>query len=1266
MPQAVAKFVGSKVAEFLATKIGFAAATKVALAAYAVTYVATTVALATAAKKVLGPNLGGVDLDLRREVNLRSAVEPRYVVAGTMAIPGVVAYNNTAGSENQDLWVVLAVAGHECQDIIDVWLDGDRIGSSNITWGAAVTGGKFYAGGTGYVSLYKNLGTASQTVISALNTAFTDIDSNFRGRGVAHYAVKMTLTEASQTLFEGGAPSTYRALVEGDPNLYDPRLQFPGGTVTQASVDQANASYQDYATNPILWAAHYLITHAGFSASSFNWQTIHDEADYCQRGTITGDADSIASRFTCNGLLSLGEEHGRNLNHILGCCNGRFGVSANGLIEIRAGRFGTGANLVTNSEMSNTTGFTKYGTGTMVAASSRLVLTKSVGSTSVRAVTAVSTTAGDVYTARVLVHNVDVATFGATTDSDGSSINLDSDSTGDSDEELRLEFVATGSTTYLVFEVADSSGIELSAEFDKLECYLVADQHIDESWLAGSVGVQTSIPRADRFNSARAFYPSHTEGYKKIQSFEVKNTAFISRDGETLFQSFDLPMTATEYEAQRILYRRILQTGNQIVLKAAMNMKAWNVRVHDFVTVTLAELGYSKKVFRVVNWQVNDTTGPIELTLIEDSADSYADPNQDEYTTRSAQGTITLPTYTVPAPSGLTATSKEGGILLEWTNPALAQYYEDILVYISETNSQPGTPTYRVTGTNYFHKLDNGETRYYWIEARYGDEVSSTAGSVSATAGSVVAAVVPNNINQGGLVDFAYVINSDSSQVEGSNPGEIAFKNASGTYSFWHPDGVKRSWTDGVVLTPVEGTGHGWEDHTVFLMYSDDKGDDRFGSGVTDGVTFTQNINVVPVIYRIDQKQWYAISAACTGPFDSDELFPFTPAGTDCIIASIQGDQIGGDIRSVQALTATNLNMPADGAVEPAVINPKYGLGEFGWDLSNAPGASIEETDGYGGSNDPCLQLTGTSTAGIGTVYNEGILDCTEGDLVVAKAFGKRTAGAIGDGQVGIQFIDVDGNELEAIGSAMLANTTNYRQIRRARRAPADTVGARLLHKTISVSGGTHTFKFDDAKLSIEEEIAVGAASILNGGFEADEAFYTPVGGYYISEDESLFGDVSMVHDPSVASSGQLVCNRVTMISALNPAATIHYYATAAFDGELQLQIGYFDDSDTIIGGASGWRTVKHRVATTGADNIITFGAWTPLSGFDLGQPPAGTVAVAYNARVSNHTSGLLYIDATDLKFREKGSAGPFNLNSDPNFDQVPDTLTSLWTVTET
>ena len=234
---------------------------------------------------------------------------------------------------------------------------------------------------------------------------------------------------------------------------------------------------------------------------------------------------------------------------------------------------------------------------------------------------------------------------------------------------------------------------------------------LDEDDLTGAITVKTSVERGERFNTVRPIIVDPAQNHKTSEVPQVQLTSAVSRDnGEVITKDAQLSFTNNSFMAQRIAHKQIQLSDQQKVISFPANLGALNVDIGDRVNVTVSELGYSNKVFRCVNWAFSDTQdGAVNLTLLEDDAGSYADPTAGEYSTTTADGTITQGFRGVPDPQNLSATAGLKNIELSWTNPVNTSKFKEIVIYASPDSAWTNAVEIgRTLGTQFFHDASNG------------------------------------------------------------------------------------------------------------------------------------------------------------------------------------------------------------------------------------------------------------------------------------------------------------------------------------------------------------------------------------------------------------------------------------------------------------------------------------------------------------------------------------------------------------------------------
>ena len=260
---------------------------------------------------------------------------------------------------------------------------------------------------------------------------------------------------------------------------------------------------------------------------------------------------------------------------------------------------------------------------------------------------------------------------------------------------------------------------------------------LTETDLISGLSINTSIQRSERFNTVKGLFIDPGQAHKSTEFPPVQLADAVSRDnGEVLEREVQLPMTNSSFMAQRISNKMIQLSDQQKVVTFPANLSALRIMVGDRVRVSIEELGWTQKVFQCMAWTFSEEGG-VSLTLREDSSTSYADPAAGDYSTITADGSITEGSRGIASPSGLSATAKEQRNELNWVNPADPSEYNTIFVWASANgNYEDAKKIGETTGTQFFHDSSNsadsvttGALRFYWVQAVKYNKAPVVAGS---------------------------------------------------------------------------------------------------------------------------------------------------------------------------------------------------------------------------------------------------------------------------------------------------------------------------------------------------------------------------------------------------------------------------------------------------------------------------------------------------------------------------------------------------------
>lgn len=146
---------------------------------------------------------------------------------------------------------------------------------------------------------------------------------------------------------------------------------------------------------------------------------------------------------------------------------------------------------------------------------------------------------------------------------------------------------------------------------------------VDESWLAGDIEVIARPERDEVFNAVKGVFVDPAKGYQPTDFPIVTNPTYEAQDGnEQIVRDVELPFVTDVERAQRVA-KIVLEKGRQgIIATLPCNYKALQLTTWDTISLTIDLLGWSSKVFRVINWELGQE-GEILLSIQEESSGAY-------------------------------------------------------------------------------------------------------------------------------------------------------------------------------------------------------------------------------------------------------------------------------------------------------------------------------------------------------------------------------------------------------------------------------------------------------------------------------------------------------------------------------------------------------------------------------------------------------------------------------------------------------------------
>jgi hypothetical protein len=252
----------------------------------------------------LGMEAGAIAsaLTTNRGMNIttRQSASPRQIIYGQQRVGGIMIYKSTTGSHKDQLNYVIVLAGHQCDALVNLYLDGRQVhwagGVGNQTRGGFNFGGN--ADGNTYTGpdgIQYNFGGAvycegrygdqlQGDVIAGLTAndpiwAASSTGSPWVG-GCTYVYLKV---ESNATLFPG--EPEIRITVNGKNNIWDPRLQANVYTCNSALV------FADVITDPVY----------GLGDNTVNQAQLMAAANVCdEQVTVAAVGVGTEARYTTN------------------------------------------------------------------------------------------------------------------------------------------------------------------------------------------------------------------------------------------------------------------------------------------------------------------------------------------------------------------------------------------------------------------------------------------------------------------------------------------------------------------------------------------------------------------------------------------------------------------------------------------------------------------------------------------------------------------------------------------------------------------------------------------------------------------------------------------------------------------------------------------------------------------------------------------------------------------------------------------------------
>jgi hypothetical protein len=185
----------------------------------------------------------------------------------------------------------------------------------------------------------------------------------------------------------------------------------------------------------------------------------------------------------------------------------------------------------------------------------------------------------------------------------------------------------------------------------KAAAYTTPVLSLDEDDLRSGIQIQTRNSRRDGFNRITGIFRGPETNYFETNYPTLAPTAFLDADnGQESELELNLPYVNTSAMAQRIAKISLYRNREQLKISGSFGMRAYQLTIGDLVQITNTRLGFSNKVFEVLEWKFalnSEMSLEVHMTLQETSSGVF-DWDADE-TAFETNNTNLLSPFVVPA-----------------------------------------------------------------------------------------------------------------------------------------------------------------------------------------------------------------------------------------------------------------------------------------------------------------------------------------------------------------------------------------------------------------------------------------------------------------------------------------------------------------------------------------------------------------------------------------------------------------------------------------
>lgn len=154
--------------------------------------------------------------------------------------------------------------------------------------------------------------------------------------------------------------------------------------------------------------------------------------------------------------------------------------------------------------------------------------------------------------------------------------------------------------------------------------YSTPSGSLNEAHLRDDIKIRPRQPKSQLTNGVRGLFVSPQDAWQMVDFPAVKNSLYVAQDGgHEMLREIELPFTTDPIRAQMIAKLHLERQRQPIVVEFPGNFACMQYTPGDVVLLSIALCGFVNKPFRVIEWAAADGGAGVNLTMQEEAAEVY-------------------------------------------------------------------------------------------------------------------------------------------------------------------------------------------------------------------------------------------------------------------------------------------------------------------------------------------------------------------------------------------------------------------------------------------------------------------------------------------------------------------------------------------------------------------------------------------------------------------------------------------------------------------